>query len=216
MIDKAWRKIALEKEFLLKKISFAQFLDWCDEDTMAEWVNGEIIMASPASNVHQDLNGFLITLLRIYVRRKNLGWVRTAPFLMRLPMLSRGREPDLLFVSSSRMDIVKDNYLDGAADLAVEIVSKESIERDRSDKFIEYKISGILEYWLIDPLRKRADFYQLDTKGHYELILGGRSGTYHSKVLPGFFLKIEWFWQDPLPDELDVLSELGISSRRSD
>ena len=34
------------------KISYEEFLDWCDEDTLAEWVDGEIIMTSPASERH--------------------------------------------------------------------------------------------------------------------------------------------------------------------
>lgn len=208
--EQIWNKTLLEKEIPKRKISFEEFLNWCDEDVRAEWVDGEIILEPPASYEHQNLNGFLVTLLRIYVRRKDLGWIGHAPFAMRLPKFSRAREPALLFVSSERLNIVKETYLDEPADLVVEIVSKESTERDKSDKFREYEISGIKEYWLIDPIHKHAEFYQLDIQGHYKLILGGDSGIYHSKVLPGFFLRIEWLWQKPLPDELDLLGELGI------
>ena len=41
------------------KISFEAFLDWCDEDTWAEWEDGEIVLMSPASNRHQQIGSFL-------------------------------------------------------------------------------------------------------------------------------------------------------------
>ncbi|MEJ7756097.1 MAG: Uma2 family endonuclease [Nocardioidaceae bacterium] len=53
-------------------------------------------------------------------------------------------------------------YLDGAADLAIEIISPESIGRDRGEKFVEYEAAGIREYWLIDPERRQAEFYRLE------------------------------------------------------
>ena len=57
----------------------------------------------------------------------------------------------------------KENRLEGAADLVVEIISPESVDRDRDRKFYEYEQGGILEYWLIDPLRRWVDLSQLTT-----------------------------------------------------
>ncbi|RMF86648.1 MAG: Uma2 family endonuclease, partial [Nitrospinota bacterium] len=31
------------------KLSYEEFLAWCDEDTWAEWVDGEVILLTPAS-----------------------------------------------------------------------------------------------------------------------------------------------------------------------
>ncbi|MFL5802827.1 MAG: Uma2 family endonuclease, partial [Roseiflexaceae bacterium] len=45
-------------------VSFEEFLDWLDEDTHAEWVDGEVIMMSLASDEHQDIKDFLITIMR--------------------------------------------------------------------------------------------------------------------------------------------------------
>ena len=38
-----------------RKLSYDEFLAWCDEDTWAEWANGEVVVVSPASDCHQDL-----------------------------------------------------------------------------------------------------------------------------------------------------------------
>lgn len=187
-------------------MSYAEFLAWADEDTLAEWVNGEAIMTSPASNIHQDLSGFLESLLRIFVESRQLGIVRNAPFQMKL---EHGREPDLLFVAAAHLPRLQETYLDGPADLVVEIVSPESAGRDRGEKFIEYEAGGVLEYWLLDPQRQWAEFYLLQN-GRYHLAFAGAAGEYRSTVLPGFWLRTEWLWQRPLPTVLTVIRELGL------
>lgn len=101
-------------------------------------------------------------------------------------------------------------YLDCPADLVVEIISQESIERDRGTKFVEYEAAGIPEYWLIDPLRNWAEFYQLDENGCYIPAFAGRQGIYESPMLPGFCLRVDWLWQMPLPPVLDVLREMRL------
>ncbi len=192
-----------------QKVTWEEFLAWADEDANAEWVNGEIIMASPASRKHQDLADFLIAIMRPFVRERKLGWITSNPFLMRLPSVPSGREPDILFLRREHLDRLRDTFLDGPADLVVEIISPESIGRDRGDKFAEYEAAGIPEYWLLDPIRRRAEFYQLDAQGRYQIINPDAQGIYHSQVVAGFWLRVAWLWQDPLPLETDVLKEIG-------
>jgi Uma2 family endonuclease len=192
------------------KVTFEEFLTWADEDTPAEWEDGEVVMVSPASERHQELSGWLSAILRIYVRHRELGWLATAPFLIQLQTSQQAREPDLLFLKTENMDRLRGTYLDGPADLVVEIVSPESINRDRGRKFVEYENEGIPEYWLIDPLRQQADFYQLETDNHYHLFPPDQQGIYHSLTVAGFWLAVDGLWQNPLPDELDILRQLGV------
>lgn len=195
----------------VRNVTFEEFLAQCDEDTWAEWVNGEIIMMTPASNRHQNLSDFLLVLMRSFVERHHLGIVRSAPFLMRLSE-DTAREPDILFVANEHLDRLKETYLDGPADLVVEIVSPESRLRDRGEKFAEYEMAGIPEYWLIDPDLKRADFYVLGEDERYERLAADAKGVYRSRVLRGFWLNVNWLWQEPLPPVLEILQELGLIS----
>lgn len=138
------------------KVSYEQFLEWLDEDTWAEWVDGEIILMSPISGEHQDVGRFLIAVLQIYITRYGLGVLRYEPFQMKTGADLPGRSPDILFVSKQNLHRLKPTYLDGPADLVVEIISPDSEERDRVHKFAEYERGGVREYWLIDPPEARG------------------------------------------------------------
>ena len=52
--------------------------------------------------------------------------------------------------------------------LAVEVVSPgaEQIERDYTDKVVEYQATGIPEYWIVDPIEEKITVLVLD-KGSY-------------------------------------------------
>ena len=186
-------------------MTYEEFLAWADEDTLAEWVDGEVVMYSPANDRHQDVSGFLESVLRSFVEVRQLGIVRSAPFQMKLAQ--SGREPDLLFVAKTNLGRLKETYLDGPADLVVEIVSPENAGRDRGVKFYEYARGRVPEYWLIDPQTEWVEFYQLE-EDHYRLAFGGKEGEYHALVLPGFKLRVEWLWQEPLPSPIRTLAEI--------
>jgi Uma2 family endonuclease len=193
------------------KVSFEEYIEWLDEDTRAEWVDGEIkLMASPASIDHQTAGNFLNKILSVYVEEKGLGQVIIAPYVMKLAYISRGREPDVLFVQTGRLHLLTRNYLDGPADLVIEIVSPESEKRDRKVKFAEYQVAGIREYWLIDPDKQTAEFFQLDEDGMFQCAALDKDGLYQSKVVTGFRLRVDWLWQTPKPTTLDVMRELKV------
>jgi Uma2 family endonuclease len=179
-----------------EKISYEDFLVHY-EDTFAEWVDGRVIMSPPVSLKHQDIVGFLESLLRFYIVSRSLGKILMGPFQMK--MEKSGREPDIIYVSSQRFDRLGDIYLDGPADVAVEVISKESRHRDTVKKMNEYESAGVLEYWLIDPIRKQAKFYQLGTDHLYHQVPLDNEGIYHSEVITGFWLRVSWLWQEPLP-----------------
>jgi len=189
------------------KMTYEEFLTQADEDVPAEWVDGEVILMSPASRKHQLLTSFLTALLQHFVEAHKLVITLCAPFQMKLEKRPSGREPDLLFVATARLDLLKDMYLDGPADLAVEIISTDSRARDRGEKFYEYEQGGVREYWLIDPIRKQAEFYLLADDNLYHPAHVGEDGEFHSVVLKGLSLKVDWLWQEPLPPLLDILKE---------
>jgi Uma2 family endonuclease len=194
------------------RVSYEEFLAQAGRYTWAEWVDGEVIELSPASNAHQDLAGFLTALMRACAEHGRLGVVRPAPFQMKAGPGLPGREPDVLFIASQHLDRLKDTHLDGPADLVVEIVSPDSRARDRGEKFYEYEEGGVREYWLIDPRRRRAEVFVRGEDAVFRLAPPEADGRLRSAVLSGFWLETEWLWQDPLPQLLTVLKAWGVIS----
>lgn len=191
-----------------RRMTEAQFENWIDEDTRAEWVNGEIVMMSPVNYDHSDIAGFLLSILRPYVRAKKLGTVQGTEFQVRLGELKRRRLPDILFVSKRRLSIVKPTYVDGAPDLIVEVVSPDSDARDWREKYLDYQSAGVREYWVIDPMSKRIEAYSLIGKAYQRI--AERRGKLTSGVIKGFWVKPEWFWMKTLPSEVTILRELKV------
>lgn len=180
-------------------MSFEDFHDWLDEDKRAEWVDGVIIEMSPSNLGHQEILSFLHLLIGVFVDRFRLGRLYLPPTLMYLPSRPSGREPDMMFIANEHLHRLERTYVNGPADLAVEIVSPDSVVRDGRDKLAEYEQAGVREYWIIDELRDEARFYVLDQDGKYRREAVSDDGVYTSAVLPGFQMRVSWLWQRPLP-----------------
>ena len=80
-------------------------------------------------------------------------------------------QPDLLFVSSDRREIMRKERIDGPCDIVVEILSPSSCRKDRLKKMEIYRKAGIPHYWLLDPDEKILEAYFLKGDGLY-----GRAG----------------------------------------
>ncbi|NJN65422.1 MAG: Uma2 family endonuclease [Chloroflexaceae bacterium] len=196
------------------RMSYEQFLAWSDEDTHAEWVNGEVIVFMPPVTHHQEIVGFLHWLVSAFASLFDLGRVFTAPFEMRHLPGYASREPDLLFVSREHLHRLTPERLDGPADLVVEVVSPSSAKRDRQEKRDEYERAAVREYWAIDPRPgyQQALCYTLGPDECYAAILPDAEGRYHSVVLPGFWFREAWLFATPHPDPLMTLAEIrGLS-----
>jgi Uma2 family endonuclease len=191
-------------------MTYEEFQAFINEDTHAEWVNGEAIIFMAASPLHQRLVRFLLTVLSAFISFSKLGEVFPAPFEMKLRPDASGREPDIVFVAKENLWRVTKQKLEGTADLVIEIISDDSVTRDRDDKFFEYQAAGIPEYWIFDPRtgRQRADFYVLNARGRYQPVPLNEDDIYYSTVLPGFWIDVNWLWQDELPDPIRTLAQI--------
>ena len=167
-----------------------------------EWVGGVVVQMSPISVRHHMLVKFLYKFLDVYLEEK--GWHLTLgePFGMRTK--TSMRQPDIQVILNETLTNLKSTYLDGPADICIEIVSEESVSRDYGEKFAEYEDVGVREYWIIDPLRDRVTFYRLDENGRYRSILPDENGRYTTPLLPKFYLPVDVLWQEELPGYFEI------------
>lgn len=188
----------LSETIIASNVSFDDYLAYFAGD-FCELENGNVIKMSPSSLRHEELVFFLRTLLSFYFEAKPTGRVIAAPFVMRLADDRYGREPDLLIVLNDNPGTLHKSYMDGAADICIEIVSPESVTRDHGEKFQEYEKGGVGEYWIIDPLHEECRFFRLTDDGHYLRYAEDASGHYITPRLPQFRLHIPTLLADPLP-----------------
>src|SRR5262249_376737 len=96
---------------------------------------------------------------------------------------------------------------EGGPDLAVEIVSPDSVDRDYVKKRALYERSGVDEYWIVDEVEQRVILLRLDAKGKYREVKH-QKGVLRSKVLPAFWLRPEWLWQGRRAKKSSALAEI--------
>ena len=182
-LEKIQEKLADEKQ------RRAEFFETITEDDKAEFINGEMVIQSPAKYEHNTVSSNLLTLMNAYVNRNNLGWVGAEKVFVALTR--NDYEPDICFFRKS----VADKFEAGqmrfpAPDLIVEILSPSTEARDRGVKFTDYAAHGVKEYWVIDPAGETLEQFMLSETGEYELALKSGSGMVNSGAIPGFEIPI--------------------------
>jgi Uma2 family endonuclease len=192
-------------------ITFDQFCALIPDGQKADLIDGVIYVASPDSKRANEINSLLDSLLRMYVSAKQLGQVYISRFAFQLSEIT-APEPDLAYVSPERMQLVRDGRMDGGPDIAVEIVTRDSRDRDYIEKRRKYEGAGVGEYWIIDTIQRRAEFLRLGEDGRYSLARLEENRIFRSRVIPGFWLNVEWLISDETPDAYECLQQLLSSS----
>lgn len=77
-------------------------------------------------------------------------------------------EPDALFIRHGREAILKENTIQGAPDLVIEILSPSNRLHDTVIKFQAYARFGVPHYWIVDPAAELVTRYRLADTGEYE------------------------------------------------
>lgn len=189
------------------RMTYDEYLAWYDREAgrRGEWVDGEVIKFVATTQRHERLATFLLTMLNIVLRRRGIGLVYGSGYELRTREGS-ARQPDLMVVLNEHKDRATERRLVGAADLVVEIISPDSVTRDRRDKVAEYAAAAIPEYWVVDPREGREAFelFVLGDEGYYLAVQPDAHGRTHSSVLPGVWFDAGWLTADELPDEVEL------------
>ena len=164
------------------------FYDWTTEDIKAEFINGEIVMQTPAKQRHTVASMNLAALLDAYVEHHQLGFVGAETVLIALTR--NDYLPDVCFFSAEKAEqIMPDQVKFPAPDFIIEVLSPGTESTDRGVKFEEYAASHVHEYWLVDPDGQTVEQY-LRRGDAYELIVKIKSGEINSEVVAGFTVPV--------------------------
>ncbi|MBI4569811.1 MAG: Uma2 family endonuclease [Planctomycetes bacterium] len=171
------------------KLTYDDYVEM-SRDRRCELLDGELIMPPAPGTPHQGTSMDCGEKLNRFVKRKKLGTVFAAPTDVVLSPHTTV-QPDLLFISKAREAIITEANVQGAPDWVAEIISPDSVERDRVIKKRLYARHGVKEYWIIDPAARSIDVYLLE-KGMYRLAqrVEGK-GKVTSTVITGFSVTVQ-------------------------
>lgn len=156
----------------------------------AEFIEGQVIMHSPAMARHIFATKHLAKLMDTWVVEHGLGLVTIEKALI---CLSRNDfEPDIAFFKGLRGATVPPTMMEfPAPDLVVEVLSPSTEKMDREVKMLDYAKHGVSEYWLVDCKLQAVERYTLDASGRKYAPAGRHdSGSVASTVIEGFVVPV--------------------------
>ena len=150
----------VENDLAQERISREKFRAWLQPDVKAEFINGEVIVHSPALRRHNQTVRFIAYLLDTYCVQYDAGEIGIEKVLVALER--NDVEPDVCFWNkTTAAEFTEDLMYYPAPDLVVEVLSKSTKGRDRGVKFRSYEEAGVSEYWMVDPKLHTVEQYSL-------------------------------------------------------
>ena len=154
-----------------------------------ELIEGELLMVPSPTFEHQDISANLVFALAKFVREHKLGKVLHAPLDVVLDD-ENVVQPDIIFISKARSQIIHKEAIKGAPDLVIEILSPSTRERDRTVKKKLYARAGVAEYWLVDLESETIEVLKLEAAGFERVALYTKDETLTSPVLPELLIPL--------------------------
>jgi Uma2 family endonuclease len=148
-----------------------------------ELVEGEVITVAPAMLPHNLVRDNFVIVLKPFVRSHDLGTVvAEQPFHLFEGTI---RVPDVAFVRAGR-EIATDKPIEGAPELAIEVVSPSNTPREIDQRISDYFAAGCRRLWVVYPEDREVYIHGLAgvTRRRAEDLLED------TELLPGFSVKV--------------------------
>ena len=128
------------------------------EGTPVQLIENNIVMTPTPAYRHQEIQSDIIKALFLFLDKNPLGKLLVAPLDVYFND-ENVLQPDIMFISNDKMDIIHNDGLHGSPDLIIEILSPSTAKYDLNQKKAVYECSGVKEYWIVDPENKEAQGY---------------------------------------------------------
>jgi Uma2 family endonuclease len=141
------------------KCTYDDFLNFPNDGKRHEIIDGEHYVTPSPNTKHQQIVGNLHAAFRSHLKSQPLGAIFVAPFDVVFSDLDVV-EPDLLYVSRERRDVLTEAHVKGSPDLVVEVLSPGTRKTDEVTKRKLYERFDVQEYRVIDPELETIKIYR--------------------------------------------------------
>jgi len=170
-----------------KKHTYEDYLKTPD-DARYELIEGDLLMTPSPVTKHQRILRDLGFELLSFVRAKNLGEIFLAPYDVYFDN-ENVVQPDILFISRERLNLIGEKNMQGPPDLVIEILSESTAYRDLIQKKKLYARYCVKEYWIVIPEEESVGIYSIKNDVFILHKSFGKNETLESPVMKG--LKID-------------------------
>lgn len=176
---------------------------WTDEEFMAlpkdghryEIVNGELIDMGNSGALHGNLAIILSSALFATVNAQKLGSLFDSSTAFKMKNGNK-RSPDISFFAKERLQGMTElptGFLEGAPDLAVEILSPGNTVEEIETKITDYFDNGARLVWVISPTQHYVLIYRCAQEP--DRLLKSVDSLDGEEVIPGFIFPVADLFQ---------------------
>lgn len=186
----------MASETLTRLVTYDDYRHLPDDGKQYQIIGGELYMTPAPTTIHQRVSRNLLRLVDDYVTQHNLGEVFYAPVDVVLSMTDVV-QPDIVFISSKRLNIITKKNIVEAPDLVVEILSEHTESIDRKKKKALYELHGVKEYRIADPHTRTLEIFTLEATGFEQYSRFSDSGRsdVSTPIFPEMSFKLNELWQ---------------------
>lgn len=178
----------LQEAMEAEKARRHRFYEEMTPEQKIEFINGQVILHSPAKLRHVAASALLHRLLSFYVDTRKLGLVTHEKLLICLER--NDYEPEICFFRAERArHFHPDQMRFPAPDFVVEVLSPSTEAVDRGVKYEDYAANGVGEYWIVNPATEQIEQYLLEN-GRYGLRMHEKRDSVQSAVIPGLTIPV--------------------------
>lgn len=187
-----------DKKVRIPKIKLLTYDDYAKltppESGNYELHKGQIVYMPTPIPLHQLISSELHILLGFFIKTHGLGKLIAAP-MDTVFTQNDTLQPDLLFISKDRLDIIGEKKIEGAPDLVIEIYSPSNSTKEMSYKKYIYETCGVKEYWVIYPEKTMIRQYENRENELFSMGDFNINDTLKSLIIEGFELKVSDIFQ---------------------
>ena len=178
----------------LEVYTYEDYLNFPDDGKRYEIIDGELFVSPAPKTPHQKITGNFFGTIWYFLQQNPLGEIYSAPtdvILSEINVL----QPDVLFFSKRKRDILTRDNIQGAPDLVIEVFSPSSEKRDRTVKLKAYSKFGVLEYWMASEKKKTVEVWRRKGDKLVYHAIFEKTQTLTTPLLPGLEIALGKIFQ---------------------